>query len=99
VFWGFVTHRSLGTWLSNRGDEQVIAPFLIILRVANRSALTSDTITSGKVGSLHFKSEGKSTSDNGILPDEYPTSSTEANGGAPGKLVIEVETAVAEVPS
>lgn len=82
----FITRRNLGTWLSNHGDRQVIAPFLIILRVSNRSALTSDTIISGNVGSMQFEGEGESTSGNGTLPDEY---STEGDGGTP----------VAEVPS
>lgn len=45
------------------GEIQVIAPFMIILRVANRSALTSDAVTTGNVGSLRFESEGDSTGD------------------------------------
>ena len=33
----------------------MIAPLLIIKRVANRSALTSDTIATGHVGSFHAR--------------------------------------------
>lgn len=40
---------------------QVISPFLIILRVANRRALTSDAIVSGNVSSLRFDGQGKLT--------------------------------------
>lgn len=40
---------------------QVVAPFLITLRVANRRALTSEMIASGNVGSMHFRSQGRST--------------------------------------
>ena len=31
--------------------------FLITLRVTNRTALTGDAVTSGKVDSIHFRSE------------------------------------------
>jgi hypothetical protein len=66
---------------SNRG-KQVIAPYLVILRVANRSALTSDTIASGVTGSLHFASQASSTDSSGTLPAEYSMSSTEMDGEA-----------------
>lgn len=53
--------------LSNRGDEQTIAPFLITLRVANQNASTNVSIISGDAGSIHFRSQGKSTGGNGAL--------------------------------
>jgi len=53
------------------------APFLIIIRVANRRALTSDTIVSGDIGSIG----GSET-----LPEESPTSSVNANGETFGGL-------------
>jgi len=47
--------------LSDTAIGQVIAPLLIIQRVANQSALTSSTIVSGHVNSLHVRSRGVST--------------------------------------
>lgn len=37
-------------------ETQVIAPFLIVLRVAKQSALTSDSTSPGYPGSIHFRS-------------------------------------------
>jgi hypothetical protein len=74
--------------------KQVIAPFLIIIRVANRSALTSSTIVSGNVGSIHFRSHGKSTGENVTLPDDHSVSSVNAYEGAPGALGVGVERAI-----
>ena len=76
----------------NRDDEQVIAPFLIILRVANRRALTSETIVSGNIGSLHFGSNEGATGSSETLPDESPVSFVDATGRAPDEL--EVGTAI-----
>jgi hypothetical protein len=95
----YITHHNLWVRLSDHGDEQVIAPFLIILRVANRSALTSDTIISGNVGSLQFRGQEKSTSGIGTFPDEYLASSTEPDGETPGKIDVEVGAVIVEVPS
>ena len=53
------------TWSPNRGDGQVIAPFLITLRVANRSALMSDTDTYENTGPLRFGGQEKSVGSNG----------------------------------
>lgn len=66
---------------SNHGGKQVIAPYLIIIRVANRTALTSDVITSKKVAPLRFKSRAESTGGTGTLLDSDPVSSMETNGG------------------
>jgi len=52
---------------------QVIAPLLIIQRVANRIALTSDTIVSGNIGSFRARSRGESTGGSYALPGGYPT--------------------------
>ena len=63
----FLLPRTTQYWdsqLSNRCVYQVIAPFLITLRVANQSALTSKTIVSGNTGSMHFISRGESTGGN-----------------------------------
>ena len=75
--------------LLNR-DEQVIAPSFITLRVANRSALTGDTIASGtpNLSSIHFGNQGKSTGVSGALSNEFPVSSTEMNAESSGELGI-----------
>lgn len=83
--------------LSNR-DEQVVAPFLVILRVADRSALTSDTITSGTLGSFSFTSQGKSTDDSGTFLSEYSVSPMEmSNGNTSGEIGVGVATTANEV--
>ena len=46
--------------LTNCGDEQVIAPFLTILQVANRKPSSND-IVSGDIGSIRYLSRGEST--------------------------------------
>ena len=56
-------------------------------------------ITSGKLGSIHFRSQGGSTYDDGFLPDGNPASSigpTGASGEAPRELAG-AEGAVEEV--
>lgn len=60
----------------NRSDKQVIAPLLITLRVAGRSALTSEAIVSG---SLHFESQGGSAGGSDTLSEGDPTSPAETN--------------------
>lgn len=74
----------------------MIAPFLIVLRVADRRALTSETIVTGNIGSIHFRSQGKSTVGNETLPDDHPASSTDTReetsrelGTGPGESAIE----------
>ena len=67
---------------SNSCVVQVIGPYLIILRVTDRRALTSETIASGSIGSIHFTNQRSSASDYGTLPDGERTYQTdEALGG------------------
>jgi len=63
---------------------QVIAPLLITLRVAGRSALTSEAIVSG---SLHFQSQGESASGSDTLADGDLTSPAETNERRTKKLL------------
>jgi hypothetical protein len=70
---------------------QVIAPFLVILRVANRTTVTSDTVASG---SLHFGSGGQSTGDDRTLPDWTPTGSTQMGEEALGEIEVAVEDTI-----
>ena len=67
------TYYHLGT--SSNGGGQVIAPFLIILRVANGGALTSNAVTSGNLGSLRFDSGGGST---GETSDQFGVGSQDS---------------------
>ena len=82
--------------LANHGYTQVIAPYLIILRVAKRRALTSESI-SGSVGSIHFRSQGSTDGDGSFLGGESGNS-MEADGEAPGELVTRDGNAIEEVP-
>ena len=78
------------TW---RRIEQVIAPLLIIRRVANKSALTRDTVVSGRTSSLKFWTQGKSTGGSSSLSDG-PTIAADEYGMNSGESKIEVESAI-----
>lgn len=84
--------------LQSNHDKQAIAPFLIILRVANRSTLASNTVASGDLDSIRFESGGQSTGDDGTFPDWTLASSTQVGGEAPGDLGVVVESNSQEVP-
>ena len=73
---------------------QVIAQYLIILRVANRRALTSESIT-GTIGSIHFRSQ-LTTDDERTIPDGDSTNSMEVNNEASGELGAGTEVDVME---
>jgi hypothetical protein len=83
------------------GSVQVIAPYLIILRVANRRALTNDVISgTGSVGSLCFDFKSQGTEDGErTFPDGDPVSIMEANGEAVCELGAGSDGAVEEVLS
>ena len=82
--------------VSNHGCTQVIAPYLIILRVAKRRAMTSESIT-GTAESIRFRSQG--STDGGVsLPGGDPTNATEVNVEAPGEPSAGNENAIEEVP-
>ena len=79
---------------------QVIAPLLVIQRVANRTALTSDVILSGpNVDPIRFRNSEESMSGDGTLPDERRLSSVGAHGEVAGGPGVEIETtSIEEVP-
>ena len=79
---------------------QVTAPYLIIPRIANRKALTSDRLSSGSgaVSSIRFASQGGSTGDDGSLPDGDPERSVGMNGRVPNELDAGVKNTINEVP-
>jgi hypothetical protein len=94
------TFRHLGELLSDHDDKQVIAPFLIVLRVANRRALTGDTIVSGDLGSIHFKSQGESTDGDETLSNGRSTSLVvDQDGESSGELDVGTRTFIDDVPS
>lgn len=82
-------HGYLGMFFIH-GDEQVIAPFLITLRVANQRALTGDMIYSGNsIGSIRFRGQGESTGDDRTCPirtlsEGNHMTSIQLNGETPG---------------
>ena len=80
---------------SNCGCAQVVAPYLVILRVAKQRAMTSESI-SGITESIRFRSNG-STDGGGSLPDGDPTDATEVNVEAPGEPSAGNENVIEEV--
>jgi hypothetical protein len=76
---------------------QVIAPLLVIIRVANRRALTSEMIKSGsgKCESMHFNSFGESAGTYGTVSDEHQKNLGKVNG----QRRVGAENAIEEVPS
>ena len=79
--------------LSDHGEMQTIAPFLIIIRVVGRRASTKDTINSGSgtLGSIRFRSKGESTEPSATVSEENPTTSTGLAERAPGGYGVEIE--------
>ena len=75
-------------WLIQRRIGQVIAPLLVIRRVANRSALTSSAVTSGRNSEFRARSRRDSTDgSSATLPSGGTTSSVdeyEMNSGGVG---------------
>lgn len=78
---------------------QVIAPFLVVLRVANQTSFTNDAVVPGNVGSLHFRSEETSTGYDGTFTDGNPTSSMVIDRETPDQLNSEAESVIEHVPS
>ena len=75
---------------------QVIAPYLIILRVANRRALTSEK-SSGASSSVRFKGQWTRSSE-GSLPEGDSINLTEVNGKSQGRLGAGADDTTVEVP-
>jgi len=99
----------IGSWASDSAvvyifspiisQIEVIAPFLITLRVAERRALTSEMVTSGNIGSIHFTSQGSSTGDGETPSEGNYMSLTAASGEVPDDPSVRAEDIVEEVPS
>ena len=84
--------------MTDHGGEQVIAPFLIILRVANRTAVTSEAVASGNICSIRFRSQGELTEGIVTLPGGGPVGSVSADGDNSGESGSGIETTIEEVP-
>jgi len=91
--WGSGSHVA-DIFLPILAETQVIAPLLIIRRVANQSALTTNTIISGHVPSLSLRGRGKSLGSSGTLSGEYHMGSADKRGKSSGELGVEVETTI-----
>lgn len=78
--------------ISDQSDEQVIAPFLIVIRVADRRALRSNTAFSENTTSAL---RGKFTSGSRTLPGVYPMDSVDKHGKTAGdRDLIGVQTTI-----
>ena len=71
---------------------QVIAPLLIIRRVANRSALTSETITT--VRTISFNPRSREESTGGALSGGDPMNSADECGKSSVEFGVMVETTI-----
>ena len=73
----------------------MIASLLIIQRVANRSALTSNTVASGRLSDFKARSQGQLTTGSDALPSGGdPASSVDERGtdsGEPGVGITMVD--------
>ena len=77
--------------LTRRLFGQVIAPLLVIQRVANKSAL-SNTIVSGCLSPFEARTRGDLADGSDALPGGDPTSSVDRHGVGSGEPRSEVET-------
>ena len=85
--YGFLTQRNLWTFLSNHGNAQVIAPFLITLQVVNRRTVTD--VVSGDICTIP-SSRGESTRISRTLSGMRPTSLMGKGGESPDEFDLRV---------
>lgn len=78
---------------------QVIAPYLITLRVARRREMASDMVYSGsgKDVSVHSRSQGTKNSNRTLL-DEDSMNSVETSNGDPDRAVVGAEDNIQDAP-
>ena len=70
---------------------QVIAPLLVIQRVADKSALTGDIVVSAHLSEFKARDGGQLTAGSADLPSGDPTFSADGNSG---ELGAEVESTI-----
>lgn len=90
VFVFFLTCRNFGISCSDC-IEQVVAPFLVILRVANMTALTCDSTVIRSFGTIDFCSQGISTGGNETLRELNPVSPMDAPGEPGGRFEAAID--------
>ena len=69
----------------------MIAPLLVVRRVADSSALTNNTAVPTNVSEFNAGSHGRSTDGSGTLHDEVPMTSTDECGKTSGERGVEIE--------
>ena len=83
-------------------NEQVIAPFLLTLRIAKETTFKQEHITTGAGGTASvqfFRSQGQSTLDCPTVHDPHPVqNSIGVHEEAPGGPDVGAENAIEEVP-
>ena len=72
----------------------MIAPLLIILRVANKTALTSEAIVPGRISTFKARTRGESAGGGGTLPGVDPMSSVDEYRTNSGELRVGVKTMI-----
>ena len=76
----------------------MIAPLLIILRVANKTALTSDAVVAGRVSTFKTRSRGESADDGGTILGGDSTSSVDEGGTNSWELRVLIDTGIESHP-
>ena len=77
-----------------RGTGQVIAPLLVIQRVADKSALTSDSVVSAHFSELIARNGGQLTAGGDTLPGGDPMRSANRNEKNSGELEVGVTATI-----
>ena len=73
---------------------QVIAPLFVIHRVANKSALTSNTLVSGRMSTFKARSGGELTDGGSAVPSGDSAGSVDEHQANTRELGDRVETAI-----
>ena len=71
--------------------EQIIAPLLIVRRVANRSVLGSDNIVVAHFDPFHVVSRGEQMGGGGISPGVNPMDSADEDVKSTGELEVKID--------
>jgi len=91
--WGAGNHAA-DIFLPILAQTQVIAPLLIIQRVANRRALTSNCVVTGSASSAHFRNSARTEVGDQTLPGGYPMQSVHKCENDLKALGVRVETTI-----
>jgi len=91
--WGAGNHAA-DIFLPILAQTQVIAPLLIIQRVANRRALTSRCVVTGSAASAHYRNSARTEVGGETVPGGYPLKSVHKCEGGSRGLGVRVETTI-----